>query len=98
MYRKDELADELEEIGTTWGEQELEVWRDCHRNADGSITVPMPEWTLGTYCGPLPKSSTDPNLQTADARRAEDDRMETAIDQAARVVWERARARAREGV
>lgn len=42
------------EVGQTWGEQEIELWKDQH---DGSFAG-APAWTRGTYCGELPADET----------------------------------------
>ena len=48
------LVQDAEEIGATWGEQEVDAWRDQH---DGSMAA-APAWTRGTYCGNLPTDET----------------------------------------
>lgn len=73
-----EMIAECEEIGTAWGEQEVEAFRDQN---DGRMP---PEWTLGTYCGPLPGGVPMNGSALAIA-------LENAIDRAAREVWNAAK-------
>lgn len=73
-----EMIAECKNIGTSWGEQEVEAFRD-QNNARR-----MPEWTLGTYCGPLPGNVPMNGSALAVA-------LEDAIDRAAREVWNAAK-------
>lgn len=63
----------LEEIGKAWGAQEVELWKDQSEK-------PMPQWTMGTYCGDL--SDIPENLR---------DEADLIIDSVAREVWNAAR-------
>ena len=71
---------ECNEIGTAWGEQEVELWRDQH---DG-IMDNAPDWTHGTYCGRLPGNAPMDGSELSAA-------LEAAIDNAAKAVWDAAR-------
>jgi hypothetical protein len=66
------------EIGTVWGEQEVELFHDQHD--DGAL---MPEWTRGTYCGDLPDGVKMDGSELAIE-------LEDAIDNAAKTVWDKA--------
>ncbi len=77
----DEIRAKAQEIGTAWGEQEVELWLDQHDDDD----FRMPEWTMGTYSGSLP-GVTDHDEQFELA-----DEVDLIIDRAAREVWNAAR-------
>lgn len=71
---------EAKDIGSAWGAQEVELWRDQH---DGSMAS-APEWTRGTYCGKLPGDVAMDGSELAIA-------IEDKIDDAAKEVWDAAR-------
>jgi len=87
----EQQAADCAEIGRVWGEQEVELWLDQHRDydADGKEfqSKSMPTWTRGAYCGVLPiLPGTDPHGELAEA-------LEDALDDAAQAVWDTARAK-----
>lgn len=57
--------------GTSWGEQEAELWRDQHPGRD------LSDWTPGTYAGKFPFSDDETKR----------DAYELLLDLAARDAW-----------
>ena len=72
-----ELTATATDEGKSWGEEEVENWKDQH---DG-IFASAPEWTMGTWCGTCPDGLSD----------EEKEAYEGAVDQAAARVWNDAR-------
>lgn len=81
QMRYPRLDTECAEIGRTWGQQEVDLWIDQHDD----VAATMPEWTRGAYCGRLPG---DIPMDGSDLAVA----LEDAIDDAAKEVWDAARA------
>ena len=52
------------EIGTAWGQQEVELWLDQH-----PAGAPMPAWIMGAYCGKIESEQQEAEIEIDNAAR-----------------------------